>query len=399
METSLNWKAFELYDIAFFYMYPGLLHMNPEERIITKHKPNWKLAPWFFIQIFGISLSSLLTLVIILRETTYPTGRFSVMELTIFITMLSTMILILGFCLVPILVPENVSILNEMFQWEKKLELDFPHQFAEIREEDSKKVNLIGLILCSSTCLLSLFPFPVMLFTAIFNIDQFNYVFEEFLPSPMERETVDHILIPMLARVSLIGVQMFEGSRTLVNSFNLMACYVYSVTCGLRILGKIRNAKEFIPRYRQIQMLCMLNKGPAGFMGALLICVGQVATTVLLWMTINGYELVPTVLMYVLFPVGALGAICFTIIMFEQSIAIYELTDGLVVKTWRIGCVTRLIVDERRELLISREIKRVARSLKPFAMTVGPIRPIKKGFQIEYLDLLMSNLTNALLLI
>ncbi|CAL8146244.1 unnamed protein product [Orchesella dallaii] len=399
METTLNWKAFEFYDVVFFYMYPALLHMNPKKRVISQHPPNWKLIPWFLTQIVGISFLCFLIWLIILRETFYPTSRFSAMQLTIYIALGSAMLLILGWSIIPLVVPENVPICNQVFGWEHKLELDFPQQLIKIREEDSKKLDLIGLMLCSTTCLMSLSPFPIIFISALVNMDPINYIFEEFLPEPMQREAVDHILIPLLIRLAIISPLMFEGTRTMLNSCNMLVSYVHAITNGLRMLGKIRRPEEFIPRYRQIQLLTMLNSGAAGFLGALLIGVGQAATTALLWMTINGYELAPTLLLYVVFPIVAFVVICFTILMFEQSVAIFELSNELVVKYWRIGCVERVSGDGKPELLIDKGIMRVAKSLKPFAMTLGPIRPIKRGFEMEYLDLLMNNLTNALLLI
>ncbi|CAL8146253.1 unnamed protein product [Orchesella dallaii] len=392
-------RAFEFYDIVFFYMYPALLHMNPKKRVVSQHPLNWKLIPWFLTQIVGISLICFLTWLAILRETFYPTSQFSAIQLTIYIALGSAMLLILGWSSVPLAIPEYIPICNQIFHWEQKLELDFPQQWIQIRDEDSKKVDLIGLMLCSTTCLMSLSPFPVIFFCFLFNMDPIHYVLEEILPEPMQREAVDHILIPLLIRLAIISPLLFEGFRTLINSFNLLATYVHAVTHGLRILGKIRRSEEFIPRYRQIQLLSMLNSGAAGFLGALLIGVGQAATTALLWMTINGYELAPTLLMYAMFPGVTFVVICFTIVMFEQSVSMFELSNELVVKYWRIGCVERVIGNGKPELLFDWGIMRVAKSLKPFSMTLGPIRPIKRGFEMEYLDLLMNNLTNALLLI
>ncbi|CAL8130741.1 unnamed protein product [Orchesella dallaii] len=83
-------------------------------------------------------------------------------------------------------------------------------------------------------------------------------------------------------------------------------------------------------------------------------------------------------------------------------IEIFKRSDELV-KMWKIGCISRIqtvaIEYGTYVLKICPEIRRMGRVQRPIAVTIGEMRIIRNGFQIEYLSLLMDNFANAVLLI
>ncbi|CAL8085283.1 unnamed protein product [Orchesella dallaii] len=396
MSKPLLWKSFELHHFMFGYLYPSLLHMSTQDRVIIKHPLNWRLIPWLTFGLLGVSSMGILPLIYILFQELYLQRRkTSIVNITIFIGLLFGNILPLGLSTLPLVDPEYVSAFNQILIWGNTLEI-----------EDRKKrgTDLIGIYLCATVILLGCSPLVVTSAAVIFNLDHFTYIFDDILPDPTVRESLNHIIIPFLIRFIVVLILVKEGFRSLTHSFILAATYVHEISKGLRILTKLTSTSSststFFVFYAQISMANGAIRKTLGYLTALYIVCGQFTTVVLLWMTVNGYEHVESLIVFLMFPVVAVIGIAFTIIMFEQAITIFERSNELVAM-WKIGCVSRTPVNKlgTYELKIRTEVKRVARAQRAIAMTVGGLRIIQRGFQIEYLNLLMDNFTNAMLLI
>ncbi|CAL8130829.1 unnamed protein product [Orchesella dallaii] len=399
MGTPLIWKSFQLHNFMFGYMYPTLLYMNPKDRVITTRTLNWKMIPWLTIGVFGVAFVGIPPLIyIFIREAYFPRGTTSMIKISIYICLLVCNVLPLGLSTLPLFATDYVPAFNDILKWNKCLEKDFPELANLVAKEDERRPDLIGMFLCLTVVVTASSPLAVTFAAVVLNLDQFDYVIEDILPEPMERETVEHILIPFFVRFVLVFSIGLEGLRTLSMSFTLTATYVYVITHGLRILGKITSPTQFFFRYTQIRMANLMIRGTLGYISALFIAAGQVSTVVLLWMTVNGYDHAPSFILFLMFPVLALIVMAFTIIMFQQSIAIFERSHELV-ENWKIGCTSRTSGKGTYELKINREIKKVGIAQRPIVMTIGGLRVIKRGFQIEYLSLLMDNFTNAVLVI
>jgi len=98
-----------------------------------------------------------------------------------------------------------------------------------------------------------------------------------------------------------------------------------------------------------------------------------------------------------MYPTVLFVAIAFTITMFQQSVAIFEISSELVC-FWRARVISRVSGKGTYDLRIDPGICRVGKSLLPFGLTIGQMKVIQRGFQIKYLSLLIDNLTNAVLL-
>jgi len=257
-------------------------------------------------------------------------------------------------------------------------------------------MDILGVFTCIMVITLGPIPFSITLVAVIFELDATHYLSETvILPDPKQRDILPHIVLPFILRFLLNTIATFEAVRTILFTLVNAGFFVQSVTTGLRFLQKAE--KRQFHFYNQLSIICkMLHKSNATITG-LFITVGQIETVVCLWCTINGYGNVPSLLMYMLFPIIAMFLIAYTIIMFEDSVGIFEISKDLTVKTWGIGCAKRS-KSNCVELKIDREVKRIGRSLRPIPFTIGLLLMIEKGFQIRYLDLLMSNLVNALLL-
>ncbi|CAL8130837.1 unnamed protein product [Orchesella dallaii] len=398
MASPLVWKSFELLNFMFRFMYPARLCMNPREQVLTTHPLNWKIIPWLINGIFGIVFVGIPPLIyIFFREAYIPLGTTSLMRLSIYISVLITNLFTLaqntGF-----LINSNSPAFNAVLKWDKSLEKDFPELAKLIVKEDKNRPDFIGILLCFTAVLFGSSPLGATLFSLFFNLDQFDYVLEDILPDPMERETVEHIVMPFLLRLFLFLPLVLEGFRTMSFSIMLTTTYINVIKHGFRILEKITSPSQFFHRYRQIQLVNLAVKEAFGYVAAVYIVSGQTLTVVLLWVTVNGYNHVPSFILFMIFPIFAFITIAFTIIMFEQSIAIYE-KSRVLVEAWKIGCVSRNAGKRTYTLGIRREIKKAGRAQHPILMNIGGLRVIKRSFQIEYLNLLMDNFIDVMLLV
>jgi len=231
------------------------------------------------------------------------------------------------------------------------------------------------------------------------DLDPSNYIFEfHILPDPTEREIVKHIMIPFLAQLVLGFIAALEVTRGILWFVLGVTILLQTTTNGLLTMLSYRSGTHTFRAYQQLEILVKFNESTIGYLVALGIFVGHVITVVLLWLTIHGYSKTPSFFIYVLQPLSAFFIIFIIILSMKQVVAIAELSNEILCN-WRAGCVKRESVNGTFELTTNKYIRRKARSCQLVAVTIGKIKVIEKGFQIDWLSLLMDDLANAVLLI
>jgi len=258
----------------------------------------------------------------------------------------------------------------------------------------------IGALLC--LLIIAVGNVPYLLFISfvavVLDLDPFNYIFEaRILPDPTEREIMKHIMLPFSLRLFVSAIAVFEGTKNFLFLCIVMVTLLQTTTGGLFIVSSQHTATHIFPAYQQYQLINQMTEGLIGFVAALWLAVAHVSLVILLWLTVYGYSKTRYFLLYVSYPVTAAFVITISVFAMQHAVAIFELSNETVCN-WRAGSVVRIPRDETFELSIIKSIRSQAKSLKPCGIKVGKMKVQKKGFQVDWLSLLMDHLTNAVLL-
>jgi len=257
-------------------------------------------------------------------------------------------------------------------------------------------LDKIGAALCLLVLGSIPYPFFISFVGVMLDLDQWHYVFEaHILPDPTQREIVKHILVPFALRVFACVVAAFEVIRSLLFFFIYVTPDNYQ---RLLVVSSHRSQTHTFTAYEQYQLMSQMAENLTGMLSALWLSVGHISTVVLLWLTVCGYAKTQYFLLYATYPLMASWIIAFCVLGMERVVALFEVSNETV-GNWRAGCVVRESGNGTFELRINKGIRRKARSLKPVGLTVGKMKIVKKGFEIDWLSLLMDHLTNAVLLI
>lgn len=406
MPTNLLWKAFELHDLFFCFLYPNPVHVNVRSNTLAKDKLSWRHIPWLIVTFFFFPFvaGGALGYIFIQEMFIGPPRITSLITYFIYAGSFIGIILTLTTNLLPLLDSDCIAGFNQVQLWCIRLREEFPEMQAAA--ENNNKKDTIGLLLYLMVLAMAPGHFFTAFLAVLLELDQLDYIFEDFLPHPTIRELLPHIVVPFLIRCVLTSLIIFEGSRAIIFGFLFLAASTKSATAGFLIMAKVNipqsevGKDKFFLWFEQLRMINAMGRVTSGLLAGIFTSCGQVSTVILLWITINGGAYSNPVLTYGLCPFIAINVVAFTIVMLQEAIAFCELSRELV-SDWRIGVISRQKDEQSNcfKLAMDPEVRRRGRGQRSVKFQVFGTITLQKGFEITYLSVLMDNLTNAVLLI
>lgn len=231
------------------------------------------------------------------------------------------------------------------------------------------------------------------LLAILLQLDPYYYVFELILPSPYDR-SVALILTIYFARLLIGYIWFFEFLR-----FNSILVFV-AVCCEhtmLTILKQLTTQSKIFPERLLLhiysQLSIVMNTGDYFLRNTLLIFISysQVLIIITMWMVIRCWRLLPPYLTF-LFGIGAIVTAIGVMLLIPQGVEICEYSHTFV-------------TDKRDAFHSFNKANRNYyyflkwKSQRMLPVKFGTQFTLNKDLPINYLDVLMANLTDAVLLI
>jgi len=121
MATPLVWKAFDLHNWVFSYMYRSPLQMKTDERRIVIEKLSPKHFFWMSANsvVWGLAFA---LLYIFLRELYNPSGNVPLITFSIYVTLFSFNISMMGTITTWIIETDAELLFNQLIEWNDRLQ-------------------------------------------------------------------------------------------------------------------------------------------------------------------------------------------------------------------------------------------------------------------------------------
>ncbi|CAL8098119.1 unnamed protein product [Orchesella dallaii] len=401
MATPLVWKAFQLHERLFSYMYHCPIYMDNKTRQLTKSSSFSKNRFFYFVFIicfYTICLN--LAIFAIITETFYTPGgkNPSPFKISIMLTILIGDIFTIGILVIHLTDVNYVPAYNQLLQLDASMKTKFSGIVNQLKMEGGwmAKYDLNGIIVNVMVIVLAICPPFVLLFALVFKLDQVSYTVELFLPENEEnRKLVQHIILPFLFRLVVCGLVVWEGCRQLSLDLILLSTFVKTVTHCLQIISRIQNKHQAYLTYRHLLLTCNANE-TASKITFLALSSGQVACVTLFCITVTYFKLSPSPILLI-FPVFGVMSLLLMLVTLPPAIAMYE-TSNDILSNWKLGVFSREKQENSIVLNLDRSLRRDAVALRHVKMSVGPVMVMKRGYEREYLSVLLDNCMSALLL-
>lgn len=247
------------------------------------------------------------------------------------------------------------------------------------------------LLIVYTLVVITLLPFFPLLIVLL-ELDPFNHVFELILPSPYERNLQVIVIVPLI-RILLCTVCYFEYVRF---GFLLIFFSLCSACTALNYLNKLtfqnRSFQNVTLRlYNQLRIILKVSEYFLCNVVLLLMFCSQVLLTSIWWICIVCWEFLPGL---VSFSVFLLAFLCTSILilLLPRAVEISDVSEQLV-KTKKAMYHTYHKLGKSR-----------CQYLQWLAQQILPIRCsflflVNKNTPMDYYTVLISNLTNAILLV
>lgn len=224
------------------------------------------------------------------------------------------------------------------------------------------------------------------------NLDPSYYVLELILPSPFSRN-LSIIILTYLLRLFLTILWVFEFQRfATIFLFLTISCAHTMARCTKEITSPSQNSERSILRYYTILRLFIISSDDflRNAVALMLIC-GQVFITITWWIVLKCWTILPTYITLIFF-LSAVALVALFTILLPQVVQIYETS-------------LKFIIFKRSTYhTYNRYSKNYYYFLKWRSQCMLSIRfgvqfTVNKDTPINYLAVLMTNLTNSVLLI
>lgn len=294
--------------------------------------------------------------------------------------------------------PEGYDAYNQLFKLEQRIQ-NQPREWKAGREK--RNLDPFGMLLMSLN-LINLNMLPLFAPTAIFsNLDPFYFLFEIVLPSPYYRSIGFIVGVPFI-RLLITYVCIFEYARFYwLVTFIVLSLQNTAQNC-LNIINssgiaQITNRSsrmsetKIMSIYTQLRIIfAILDNFTCSLVGLVLVCM-QVLLTSILWLCIKCRRFVPLYIWGLFIGLALIGLSC-TVIFFPKYAQFCELSETFVRKKQ-----AQYFTFGRGRAKYRVRAFWVAQRRLP--IRVGMQFLLKKDLPINYLAVLMTNVTNATLLI
>lgn len=224
------------------------------------------------------------------------------------------------------------------------------------------------------------------------NMDPFYYVFEIFLPSPYYR-SISAVLGTILVRIFLSILGTFEYCRfATFHLFLVISGACAMITCLKQLTNPFRKSEQSILNiYTRLRIILKVLDDFLRHVVMLLMICTQVVVTGLWWIVIKCSGVLPLSI-YIMACLVALISACVVVILLPRGVEISDASEKFV-EFKKASYHTYNKFNHKRYFYLQWKSQRML----PIRFGVQFI--VNKDTPINYLNVLITNLTNGILLI
>ncbi len=264
--------------------------------------------------------------------------------------------------------------------------------YLDYRLERQNRIDFVGLFFVVTH--ISLFSITIFMpcIGVPLNLDPFYHVFELILPSPYDRSITVILTVPLI-RLFLALVCVFEFARFFtIFLFVCISMALTLVTC-LRQLVKQSAMSECktLKLYTQLRVVLKIGDYVIRYVLLFFLTGSQFYITTLWWLVLKCWHLLPGVLTMLAFQ-AVVGSTFAVVILLPRQIEVCTSSKNLVAR--KIAQNHTFCKDSRNRYLYLRW-----KSEYMLPVRFGGQFTLSRDTPMGYLNVLVTNLTNAALLI
>lgn len=397
MLTPLFRLALTINYYGFYFLPKSILSWNPYTGHVQKFIHSIKNLWWWYIILISVFLGAFCyPIAYVITKYSAVTGNpREKLVLIIFILTSSVSIVHWGMCLVFMISGQELAGgLNQLRRLHHSLIRRFTVKSILIYyPSPSRKytwtpeeVFLNVIVFCVSIH----GPVVVAGSTVYIQVDPIRYILRDLGVASIFPST-----LRLFLRFSVILLGAYELCRTL-SMTALIAVYILETyKFCITLLTKLDDPHSLIRQYTQLRVVHQQLIVGGRLLLSLFLTTGQIIMVQVSWFTVKGIHYFPF-LIYLLFPLACLTIAAAMVIFCRGLVYIHETSRDLVGKKWSGYFKYRFQRLKRHQRNI---VLKQMRAQMPVYFTFGSMFAIHKSTPMSYIELLMSNLTNVLLLV